>query len=160
LSLFLSILGWVQDEQRFFNEMMNIKWITLIYSLLLLLLVAVVDQGGSGYQWIFKMLSIVPYSDKIGHFLLMGILAFVVNLNFKCHHFQLFGISFLKGSAIVFFLVTLEEFSQIFVHSRTFDLGDLTADYVGILLWGQLAKYYYLTQVTTGDPSVPTQFVE
>jgi VanZ family protein len=47
----------------------------------------------------------------------------------------------LKGSLIVAVIVTLEEFSQLFLHNRGFSLVDLAADYVGIILFGQLAAY-------------------
>lgn len=77
----------------------------------------------------------------MGHFLLMGLLAFTVNLSLKGEKFTLSRFSVLKGSFIVFIIVTLEEYSQIFFTERTFDLGDLMSDYLGIFLFGQGANY-------------------
>jgi VanZ family protein len=37
--------------------------------------------------------------------------------------------------------VTLEEFSQLYLRFRSFDLVDLFFDYVGIFLFGQLAYF-------------------
>jgi len=44
---------------------------------------------------------------------------------------------------IVVVIMTLEEFSQAFVSSRTFDLIDLTADYVGIICFSYLALWIH-----------------
>jgi hypothetical protein len=51
-----------------------------------------------------------------------------------------FGRSFLLGSMIVAVLCTIEEFTQIRIPWRTFDYGDLAADYAGILFFGWLAR--------------------
>jgi hypothetical protein len=40
------------------------------------------------------------------------------------------------------------------ISSRTFDLGDLLADYIGILLFGQLAKYYHFRQSHLLKPAI------
>jgi len=39
------------------------------------------------------------------------------------------------GAIIVLTFATLEEFSQYYIPSRTFDLGDLLADFVGVILF-------------------------
>jgi VanZ family protein len=38
-------------------------------------------------------------------------------------------------------VVTIEEVSQIFVSGRSFDLGDLAADFLGIIAFGELARF-------------------
>lgn len=45
-------------------------------------------------------------------------------------------------STVVMSLATVEEFSQLFLRSRSFDLGDLTADLLGIWVCGWLARKY------------------
>jgi len=120
--------------------MKNIKIITALYILLILLIITLANQGD--YLYFIKIfIDKIPYGDKLGHFLLMGLLAFFVNLLFKCAEFKVLKLSFLKGSVIVFFVITLEEFSQIFIETRSFDLGDLGSDYLGILVFGRLAWY-------------------
>ena len=55
------------------------------------------------------------------------------------HAFTLFEISAALALLVLLLLIvavvmTIEEISQIWIPSRTFDLGDLAANYVGILL--------------------------
>jgi hypothetical protein len=123
--------------------MKNIKRITALYIFLLLLIIAFANQGD--YIHILKnLIKGLPYGDKWGHFVLMGLLAFFVNILLNCQKFKLFQLSFLKGSVIILIIVTLEELSQLFIENRTFDWLDLTFDYLGIFVFGQLA--WYLTQ--------------
>lgn len=42
---------------------------------------------------------------------------------------------------MVFGIVTLEEFSQIFVRGLTFVLTDLIADCIGIFIFGEIARF-------------------
>jgi VanZ family protein len=120
--------------------MKNIKRITVLYLFLILLIIAFANQGDY-IHILSNLVKDIPYGDKLGHFILMGLLAFFVNILVNCEKIKLFQISFLKGSVIVFVIVTLEEFSQIFISNRSFDLMDLTFDYLGILVFGQLAWY-------------------
>jgi hypothetical protein len=121
--------------------MKNIKRATALYIFLILLIIALANQGE--YIYILKnLISQIPYGDKWGHFCLMGLLAFFVNILIVCDKFKVFGLSFLKGSAIILVIVTLEEVSQIWVVNRTFEFLDLTADYLGILVFGQIAWYF------------------
>ena len=118
--------------------MKNTKRITILYILLILIIIILANQGD--YIYILKnFIAEIPYGDKLGHFLLMGMLAFLVNLTFKGAEVKLLKLSVLKGSLIVFILVTLEELSQIFIVTRSFDLGDLASDYLGIFVFGRLA---------------------
>ena len=120
--------------------MKNIKRITALYIFLILLIIAFANQGD--YIHILKdLVKTIPYGDKWGHFILMGLLAFFVNLLLEAKQFNLFRLSFLKGSAIILIIVTVEEFSQLFIENRSFDWLDLTFDYIGIFVFGQLASY-------------------
>jgi VanZ family protein len=83
----------------------------------------------------------LPHGDKIGHFLLMGSLALLVNLAMDVRRVNIRGRWFLLGSLIVGLIVTLEEVSQILVPARTFSFYDLAADYLGIYLFGRLAIF-------------------
>jgi len=84
---------------------------------------------------------ILPFGDKLGHFILIGLLALIVNLTWRCAQFKCFQWHLLKGSTLVFVIVFLEELSQIFIASRTFDLGDLMFDCLGIWVAGYLARF-------------------
>ena len=85
---------------------------------------------------IYTILTAYPGSDKVGHFVLMGGVAFFMNLRLRCREWR----GWLVGSVVVGTLVTIEEFSQLWMTSRTFDLLDLAADFAGILSFGWLAK--------------------
>lgn len=79
----------------------------------------------------------IPASDKVGHFLLFGFLAFLVNLtvvragsSVSCH---------LRATAWVSGIVLAEECSQIFLPHRNFDFSDILADLAGIILFSAFA---------------------
>lgn len=116
---------------------MNIKRLTALYIIFILLLLVIVDQGD--YRAVLKPFYDFPNGDKVVHVILMGLLALLVNLNFHCAQFKLFNLRILTGSALVLAIVFLEECSQLFIEGRTFDLWDLFSDVVGIVLFGQLA---------------------
>ncbi len=114
----------------------------IIASLYIILLAAVIFAADhKTYHHIFDVIRGIPFGDKIGHFGLIGMLAFVVNVLFSSKTIRLYRFQVFLGSLIVALAVTLEEFSQLFISYRTFELGDLTADYLGILLFSYLAKY-------------------
>ncbi len=117
---------------------MKIKLLTASYILLLATIIYMADH--MRYQSLFSIIRSVPGADKLGHFLLMGLLSFLLNVSLGCRSIRIAGKLFLLGSVIVIALVTLEEFSQLFIRYRTFDLIDLAADYTGIWIFGRLAR--------------------
>jgi VanZ family protein len=118
---------------------MKLKHLAIVYTLFLVVLVFLADQ--KQYQFIFRVVRRTPYADKAGHFLLMGVLSLLVNLALSCRKTRIGRLSLLTGSIVVAVVVTLEEFSQIFVRYRSFDPVDLLCDYAGIILFGLLASY-------------------
>lgn len=74
----------------------------------------------------------VPYGDKYIHFILIGTLAYVVNFLMGFRRFTLWNRKWLSGTTLIFTIMTIEEFSQMFVSTRSFDLLDLLANYLGI----------------------------
>lgn len=85
------------------------------------------------------MVDSIPIGDKIGHFLLMGMLAYLVNLLMECKTFKLGKWQILTGSVIVAVCVLIEEMTQIFIPTRTFSYLDLLSDLLGILTFSYLA---------------------
>jgi VanZ family protein len=118
------------------------KWLTGIYLFILGVIVFLADQ--KKYQPLFRRVREMPYGDKLGHFVLMGLFSFLLNMALGCRTWRIGRIHLLRGSLIVALVVTLEEFSQLFVPYRTFDPGDLLCDYIGIFSFGMLA--YFLTK--------------
>jgi len=57
-----------------------------------------------------------------------------------------YGLSYKKvkgmqlGAIIVLSFAIIEEFSQIYITSRTFDLYDILADIVGVILFSKLKR--------------------
>lgn len=74
-----------------------------------------------------------PYGDKLGHFLLMGLLSFVLNWTALASHPIPKPVSVILRVSLIFaFVVSLEEFSQQLFPRRTFSLLDLVFSYAGI----------------------------
>ena len=90
------------------------------------------------YNFAFRVVGQIPYGDKICHALLYGVMALLLNygLGFRSCAVSGRGHPDLQfGSIIVLAFATIEEFSQYFITSRTFDLWDLGADLLGITLF-------------------------
>ncbi len=87
----------------------------------------------------FGLVQSFPLGDKAGHFVLMGTLAFLLNRALACRTIPP-GVQL--GGAIVAVFVVAEEISQRWLPSRSFDYGDLVADFLGIALAGWLARRF------------------
>ncbi len=103
-------------------------------------LVVLADSGRG--RWLFGMAESIPGGDKLGHFILFGLLAFLVNLVMQASVFRCGRLTLLKGSPLVMGIVIAEEVSQLFFVFRSFELLDLAADLLGIWIFGQLAALY------------------
>lgn len=116
----------------------RVKILAALYILVLAGIIVLADIKET--QYLFRPVRRLPYGDKIGHFLLMGMFSFIVNLVLKARTVRVWKLSYLLGSLIVLAIVTAEEFSQIFIRGRSFDLTDLAADFSGIIVFGELAR--------------------
>ena len=113
------------------------KWLTIFFALFIILIIVLADLGRLG---ILQTVNRIPFGDKAGHFILYGILIFLVNLTlFRSIPFQSRTRIAVTSDLILALLIGLEEFSQRNFPSRTFDLGDLTASYLGLLFFSWLA---------------------
>ena len=78
----------------------------------------------------------IPYYDKIGHFILMGILAFLAVLSIA----PILPYASFKSTIVVLsgvlLIIAVEECSQIFIVTRTFSLADFFCDFLGVSLFG------------------------
>ncbi|MCO6450677.1 MAG: VanZ family protein [Caldilineales bacterium] len=113
------------------------KVLTVLFVLFLAFVVLAADKGYAGQ--LFGVLYGFPGGDKVGHFLLMGTLSFLVNFTLRARTIRLGKVDILLGTLIVLAIVTLEEFTQILMDNRSFSLIDLTFDYAGIILFGYAA---------------------
>lgn len=119
---------------------MKLKILAAIYVFVLAVIVVLAD--GERTQHVFRFVREMPFGDKTGHFVLMGLFSFVLNLALDARRIRIGRAQILLGTLIVFTLVTLEEFSQLWFITRTFDLIDLLSDFAGILLFGFAADWF------------------
>jgi polysaccharide biosynthesis protein VpsQ len=106
------------------------KWIAGLVILAVIWIVIAADMDH--LPKIIGMFYKFPFGDKVGHFFLMGLLAYVVNAALLPREVRLFGRPFLLGTFIVVVTITLEEASQSIFPARSVDIFDLFASYLGI----------------------------
>ena len=84
---------------------------------------------------IFVWMEDIPYADKIGHVMLYGILALLLNfaLNFKST--KIAGFNLQIGALIVLTFAGVEELTQYYFPNRTLDIYDFLADVVGVVIF-------------------------
>ena len=81
----------------------------------------------------------LPRYDLIGHFVLIGLLAFFLNGAMGAKVFRIGRLCLYQASVIVFFVALGEELSQGLLANRTLSLWDLLAGTAGILFFSWLA---------------------
>ena len=114
-----------------------LKRLVVVYGLFLVAIVFLADSGWAA--WLFSGMAAIPFSDKLGHFLLMGTMSFLLTLVSHADHKKVAGIPSLQAPFWLAVVVTLEEFSQIWLPNRGVSLLALAFDYLGIVLFGFLA---------------------
>jgi len=123
------------------------KILLVVYVFVLAVIIFIASQKGTRY--LLNFVGNIPYGDKLGHFLLMGGFSFLLNLVLNAKTFKLWKFNYLLGSLIVLIVVTIEEISQMFVAGRTFDWSDLVFDYLGIFIFGELARLICRRKIQT-----------
>lgn len=91
----------------------------------------------------FQFIASIPYGDKVGHFCLFGLLTLATNLAFRFKSVSFFSMELFLGTLLVLSFVIIEEFSQYFIPNRSFDLVDLSADFIGIFFFNLVTSYLY-----------------
>jgi polysaccharide biosynthesis protein VpsQ len=113
------------------------KWLTVLFTLFILLIIVLADTGKLG---VLAILYRVPFADKVGHFILYGILCLLINLTlFPSVPFQSRKVLVLSSGVILALMIGLEELSQRGFSNRTSDLVDLSASYLGVIFFSWLA---------------------
>ena len=112
-----------------------IRLLTTAYALVIAFIVWCASAGwyGPTFTWVQTYVG-----DKWLHFVLVGTMALLLNLSLNLTAISQRFRWILWGTGIMLTLATLEEVSQYWFSTRTFDLGDLTCNYLGILVIGQL----------------------
>jgi polysaccharide biosynthesis protein VpsQ len=99
-------------------------------SFFVLLLAIIYKADTANYNFAFHVVGMIPYGDKIAHAVLYGIMVYLLNYGFNGKRWGRAEI----GSVIVFSFALIEEVSQLYFPSRSFDWFDLLADAVGIVV--------------------------
>lgn len=129
-------MGNSESNPRSLSESISMIRIALAYTALLVAIVFAADVG-----WLPRFVETVhdlPYGDKALHFLLFGGLALVANLAFASRGRRSLARAIVIGSILVLIVATVEEYSNRFVARRDWSLGDLTANYLGVVCLGML----------------------
>jgi polysaccharide biosynthesis protein VpsQ len=113
------------------------KFIAALFTVFIFLIIILADRGQLGpigYLYDF------PYGDKAGHFILFGLLNFfITRACLRALPLQRPRVVALSIGLILALLIGTEEYSQKFFEKRTFDLVDLTASYIGLIVGGWIA---------------------
>ena len=113
------------------------KSLTVLFTLFIIIIIILADTGNLGG---LSILYHIPFADKVGHLILYGILALLVNLTiFRAAPLQNRKWIAILSGAILALLIGLEELSQRSFSNRTFDLVDLSASYLGVIFFSWLA---------------------
>ena len=97
----------------------------------------------------FDFVKIIPFGDKIGHFLLFGFLTLGTNIVFKLRGIRIGNINVPYGAIVIFCAVVIEEFSQKYMPGRTFDLIDIMANLAGIVAFSFMPFGFILRRLDT-----------
>jgi len=114
-------------------------YLPLGFFIFILFIIFLADTADHNFA--FGLVGHIPYGDKIAHASLYGVMALLLNygLSFRSYKF-IFNLQW--GAMAVLLFATIEEITQYWLPSRTFDLGDLLADFIGVVLfslsiWGK-----------------------
>ena len=116
------------------------KWLTLFFTLFILLIIVLADEGKLG---ILRVINQIPWGDKVGHFILYGILTLLLDLTLiRSLPNRNPKLLVLCMGLILVLIIGLEEYSQRFFAKRTYDLVDLSFSYLGVIFfsWRVLRK--------------------
>lgn len=131
--LALQWAGWVPSPACFF-----MKYLAVLFTLFIIAIIVLADKNA--LPPFIRAIYDFPNGDKVGHFILFGLLNFILTLTFlrALPNHARSRVALLVG-LILALAITLEEFSQRYFSSRTFDLVDLAASFLGLLVGGWVA---------------------
>jgi VanZ family protein len=113
------------------------KWLAFLFGLLVVAIIVLADNDMLD---ILGVINRIPYGDKAGHFILYGILTLLIDLAlFRSLPLSSRRLIALRVALILSLIIGLEEFSQQFFPSRSFDLVDLAFSYIGVAFFSWVA---------------------
>lgn len=125
---------------------MFVKIITILSFSVFFGIITLAGMGASPGISLLSFIHDIPFGDKFVHFGILLTFTFLLNESLKGITFHFKARHFLTGSLIILIFFTVEEFSQLFIPHRNFELMDLICNYAGIAagsylyLWGKQKK--------------------
>ena len=114
------------------------KYISVLFLIFIIAVIVLADTGSLPHS--IRAIYDFPNGDKLGHFVLFGLLNFFVTRAFlSSPPYKPRGWVALSVGLTLDLFIAFEEFSQKFFSTRTFDLVDLLASYAGVVTFGFLA---------------------
>jgi VanZ family protein len=89
------------------------------------------------FAWIGRQ----PFGDKIAHFVLIGTITFLLDHALAGRRVTIGRWRVGLALLLVAVVMTIEEFSQLWIPGRDFELGDLAANYAGIAVAALAARW-------------------
>jgi VanZ family protein len=133
----MTSLNSAEDTGRFFMKKL-IYITTLLFTLLIVSIV--IAANTSRLPKALELIYDFPGGDKAGHFLLYGILSFLVNISALALLPERNPARVVRTvSLLLAILIGLEEWSQSLFPARTMSLLDLVASYAGVILFALIA---------------------
>ena len=113
------------------------KYLAVLFTLFIIGVIILADQDA--IPPFIRALYDFPNGDKLGHFILYGLLNFFLTSAFLSRFPPDPKRVALSVGLILALAIAAEEWSQQFFSARTVDLVDLTASYVGVVIGGWVA---------------------
>jgi VanZ family protein len=105
-----------------------------------LAIVAIIVLADTRNLSLFKIVNEIPFGDKVGHFVLFGLLSLTVNMAvLEARPAADKRSQAVTTSLLLAVPIALEELSQRWIPGRTFSLLDLTASLLGVACFAWLA---------------------
>jgi polysaccharide biosynthesis protein VpsQ len=124
-------------EMKFLIDIQLKRWLPFLIFLLLIIGIIIINDLGQ-LRNIMGLVNSVPFGDKFGHIILIGTLTYLLNYALTDRLLKFGNRKILLGCLIIAVIMTIEECSQLWILTRTFDLIDLSANYLGISIAGWL----------------------
>ena len=117
------------------------KYISALFVIVVIAIIILADNGSLPRS--IRALYDFPNGDKLGHFIIFGLLTFFITRTFlSSFPSQSPSWVTLSVGLTLALLIAAEEWSQQFFSTRTFDLLDLLASYAGVVTFAFLAVYW------------------
>ncbi|MEQ8417173.1 MAG: VanZ family protein [Imperialibacter sp.] len=114
---------------------------SLLFFLFLCFIIVMADINHKLH--IMRVFEGVPFGDKVGHFMLFGFLAGLINVALKFRRLKIRSLDINMAGVIVLSFAVAEEFTQLAFATRTFELADMLSDVLGVWSFVFLSEWMW-----------------